>query len=385
MSLLRLAPFALITVVFASCSDPVCHPNEVKVGTSCQEINKNNEDVDSGGAALSSDAAAVDPRGNVGSRDAGRGVLTDPNEDGVSDTAKRDAGKQPDGSGKPDQAGEADASAVPDESAKPDAETKPVTPVRDSGTAAMTPNDCTAKKGTACTAGSGDCQGTGVWDCDPANPSSLHCTAVEKPKNACGLTCGPLSEDCSTPADDNCNGQANEGCCVPTAEICDGKDNNCNNSVDEGGICVCGDGIVSAGEACDPKAAGWTYWSCSKNCDKQTIYRPCVKDTDCAPGKGETCAPFGTCTRRCTNYGVTGGFSGCPEAPPGLTSMCIGNAESGGICIASGCTAGQNQICDIGQSCDGNNLYTFCFGCKASLCPAPFQCRTDNSGRDACQ
>jgi hypothetical protein len=105
-------------------------------------------------------------------------------------------------------------------------------------------NDCNGKaddaaafadKSKSCTVGTGDCQGTGVWECDPANPTKLRCTAVEKPKT-CAATesCAPLPpENCATPADDNCNGMANEGCCVASTETCDGVDNNCNGIVDD--------------------------------------------------------------------------------------------------------------------------------------------------------
>ena len=43
------------------------------------------------------------------------------------------------------------------------------------------------------------------------------------------------------------------GSVSPSAEVCDGLDNDCNGMVDEGASCgaVCGNGILEAGEACD--------------------------------------------------------------------------------------------------------------------------------------
>jgi cysteine-rich repeat protein len=40
--------------------------------------------------------------------------------------------------------------------------------------------------------------------------------------------------------------------CTPTAEVCDGLDNDCNLQVDEGGVCnTCGNGILDPGETCE--------------------------------------------------------------------------------------------------------------------------------------
>ncbi len=40
--------------------------------------------------------------------------------------------------------------------------------------------------------------------------------------------------------------------CTPSAEICDGLDNNCDGAIDEGGVCnTCGNGSLDAGETCD--------------------------------------------------------------------------------------------------------------------------------------
>ncbi len=75
--------------------------------------------------------------------------------------------------------------------------------------------------------------------------------------------CVPSTEICNN-ADDNCNGQIDEGgvCnqppqCIPTTEVCDGRDNNCNGQIDEGNVCappapqprpLCDDGLDNDGD-----------------------------------------------------------------------------------------------------------------------------------------
>jgi hypothetical protein len=251
-------------------------------------------------------------------------------------------------------------------------------------------SDCAAslgKMGGACTAGTGDCQGTGTWECDGVASNSLRCTAVERTKNACGTSCGPTpAEDCATPGDDNCNGQSNEGCCTPSQEVCDGKDNNCNLQIDEGGVCpVCGDGLISGTEECDPQARGWNQWSCSPTCQKQTLYRPCSKLQDCSFAKGETCnTAYAICTKTCDALGVSGPGSGCPDSPPGTTPSCVPLSDGWGMCVAEGC-ANQNA-CDTGAACVGSGAQSYCFGCDtASVCAAPLKCVYLSGSFGTCQ
>lgn len=125
-------------------------------------------------------------------------------------------------------------------------------------------NDCNGKvddraafaeKGIACDVGTGDCLAKGAMECDPADPTRLRCSAVTKPKT-CAATgsCAPLpAETCGDGVDNDCDGTADEGCCVPSSEVCDGIDNNCDGQVDEGTKNACG-GCGSApneGPVCD--------------------------------------------------------------------------------------------------------------------------------------
>jgi len=73
--------------------------------------------------------------------------------------------------------------------------------------------------------------------------------------------CVPSTEICNN-VDDNCNGQVDEGgvCtpqCVPSTEICNNVDDNCNGQLDEGNVCAppspqpkpqCDDGIDNDGD-----------------------------------------------------------------------------------------------------------------------------------------
>jgi len=182
--------------------------------------------------------------------------------------------------------------------------------------------------GPPSTAGVGICRG-GVMDCrcpgdarfcDDGNWGTCDGVVLPSPEICNGL-------------DDNCNGFIDEGvrnacgsCGPAPEEICNGLDDNCNGVIDEGvrlacGLCpaevgdeICGDGI-------DNNCNGLVDEGC-----------PCTEDNPpCYPGPPDT-RDIGACSD-----GV-------------LT--CYAGAISDGVCV--GATLPSAEVCDgIDNSCDG--------------------------------
>ncbi|NOY93083.1 MAG: VWA domain-containing protein, partial [Deltaproteobacteria bacterium] len=206
--------------------------------------------------------------------------------------------------------------------------------------------------------------------------------------NACGA-CGPAPVEVCNGVDDNCDGVIDEGgvCagCVPSAEICDGIDNNCNGAIDEGlsracgtsvGACTTGLQACSAGAWGACSGTGPTAEICDgidNDCDGVVdgMSRSCGSATGaCAPG-AQRCAAgsWGTCV---------GSLGPSAEICDGIDNNCNGatdegNPGGGGSCGGStgacspgtlACMAGaltciggvspSAEVCDgIDNNCNG--------------------------------
>lgn len=177
-------------------------------------------------------------------------------------------------------------------------------------------------KGTPCTVGVGACANTGVWQCK-ADGTGLECSVTPKP---------PQNEICDG-IDNDCDGQVDEdwpdkgkpckagtGSCdrtgqyvctpdgtqircsspggAPTAEICDGIDNDCNGVIDDGLIRACQTACGSGVETCNqgkwqgctaPEPKQETCNGKDDDCNgkiDEDLSRVC--ETPCGKGK-ETC------------------------------------------------------------------------------------------------
>ncbi|HVP68524.1 MAG TPA: MopE-related protein [Anaeromyxobacteraceae bacterium] len=209
----------------------------------------------------------------------------------------------------------------------------------------------------------------------------------------------------------------------PSPEVCDGKDNNCNGLVDEGGVCnppVCQEGSTRpcydgpAGTQGKGTCAAGTQ-TCSSGvwgaCVGEVLPQPPVcngKDNDC-DGQLDTQCPTGEV---CTN-----GFclpNGCgvegPACPTGYTCqsgacqpiLCNGSAcPAGRICQSGACvdpcagvTCGPGSVCAAGTCQYGGCAFTGCATgqacvqgqcvadpCAAANCPTGTFCRSGDCVR----
>jgi hypothetical protein len=241
-------------------------------------------------------------------------------------------------------------------------------------------NDCDgsidedfSQKGQACTVGTGACEragtlvcngsGTGLsCDASPGSPATEICDNVDNDcdgqvddnvTRTCGTNtgiCSTGSQACSSGAWGSCQGSTS-----PSIEICDGQDNDCDGSTDEGvrttyyhdgdddgygtssSISACGpsgDYTATQSGDCDdsnsnihPNATQFCSGSVDHDCDGDAA----CADSDC---NGEAClAPGG---------GTCQGGSCVPNDGGGCMVLCQ---------IDEYCTCGGTQCCPNGLSC----------------------------------
>ncbi|MFY3744294.1 MopE-related protein [Anaeromyxobacter sp. Red801] len=169
---------------------------------------------------------------------------------------------------------------------------------------------------------------------------------------------------------------------LPAPELCDGQDNDCNGSVDDGASC--GDGFSCVHGVCVPSTCGVELpcpegYACSAS---GTCERGSCGGTTCPDGLA---CSYGACNDRCAGVDCGEG-SVCARG----SGTCVG-----GSCYLAGCPAGEvcrNGACTAdpcaGLTCPAG---TFCRqgdcvqACTFVTCPAGQKCGVDGFCEvDAC-
>jgi MYXO-CTERM domain-containing protein len=243
----------------------------------------------------------------------------------------------------------------------------------------------------ACAGGTKFCQGgvqpvvescNGLDDnCDGMTDNGINppgpCPAPGLPRGAPVVgECRPGTNTCVAQAAGGATWQC-QGGTGPQPEVCDGKDNDCDGTIDDAAPCPegsgCGDG------ECVPRCReGEFACPADRICrDGLCVYSECVKRA-CPAGMG--CDPQRGCIDRC--QGVT-----CPAGTVCQAGVCTN-------CFVSGCAPG--QICrtatcepDLckGKSCPGGSYCSdgACIrSCAGVSCPAGQACHQGACVADRC-
>jgi len=216
-----------------------------------------------------------------------------------------------------------------------------------------------------------DLSGSGTWTtCTAATPSAEVCDGAD---NDCdgAVDAVDTSLDYSTTPDGvqacstgpACSGEwvcsgGNWGCTAQpaTAEVCDGIDNNCDGTVD--------DPFVSGGQYLHPENCG----ACGLDC---STLIPNSTGVDCVDQGG---IPTCVATSCDTGYFPFGGGSVCLALPDNLCQSCTTDADC--LVPSSTCiTVGPESFC--GRDCSAGSEY-------GTSCPSGYSCSDLGGGNSQC-
>ncbi len=188
-------------------------------------------------------------------------------------------------------------------------------------------------------------------------------TAIDRP--LCTL-CAPPAETACDGIDNNCNGSIDEGlrnacgvCGTTPTEICDSIDNDCDGAIDEGGVCGSCTPTTEICDNLDNDCDGTRDEMLSRSCG--ATIGACTAGTQvCAAGVWGACSGRGPTAELCNNIDddCNGVIDGQPRPCGTSTGVCRAGVEIctagvfGGTCIGS--VGPGTEVCDtLDNDCDG--------------------------------
>ncbi len=229
----------------------------------------------------------------------------------------------------------------------------------------------------------GRCIGSQLAGCDDSDACTTDtcdedgdgCTN-ERRADACAIgTSQPCTTTCGTEGSQTCTPECVWDACVAPAEVCNGVDDDCDASTDEGFQCAQG-----STDDCTTQCGSTGSRACSGVC----IYDACMPPADTCNGADDDCNgtcddgqeccqnTITTCTTSCNSTGTSRCGAGCTyedcvapaETCNGVDDDCDGTCDNGSECC-------QNTTVGCATSCGSTGTQPCDGSCRLGTCTIP--------------